>query len=466
MTGTPYIPENIVVHIGAPDSPGENLTIPFVDYIKNVASSEIYSTWPTEALKANIYAQISFALNRIYTEWYRAKGYNFDITSSTQYDQKFIPNRNIYKEINSLVDELFNDYLRKKGTVNPYFAEYCNGTTVTCQGLSQWGTVDLAKAGNSAMQIIHHYYGTNTELVENAKTSENVPSYPGVALRQGDLSEDVRRMQIALNRISVNYPAIPKIPRTDGAFGKSTTDAVTAFQKIFSLTPDGIIGKATWYKIISVYNAVKKLAELESEGIKFSEIPKQVSRVLKRGDSGGDVLAMQYFLDFIADFDDRVPNIDIDGVFGPATENAVKAFQQSRGLKADGIVGRETWQAGYAAYKGIVDYISEEVSSETVFPYPGVVLKRGMTGPSVKTVQEELNYLSRFIYQVPAIASDSNFGPKTQNAVSAFQSVANLPVTGEVDRATWDKLSEVYISVKLGDIRTKGQFPGYVIEQR
>lgn len=466
MEGAPFIPENIVVHLGAPDQPAENITIPFIDYIKNVASSEIYAAWPLESLKSNIYAQISFALNRIYTEWYRAKGYNFDITSSTQYDQKFIPGRNIYKEISDVVDEVFNDYLRKEGTINPYFAEYCNGTTVTCPGLSQWGTVDLAEGGLSALQIIQYYYGTDTQLVENAKTAENVPSYPGIALKQGDFNDDVRRMQLNLNRISNNYPAIPKIPQTDGAFGKSTTDAVTAFQKIFNLTPDGIIGKATWYKIISVYNAVKKLGELEAEGIKLSEVPNQLSRVLKRGATGGDVLAMQYFLAFIANFDDRVPSVAIDGVFGPNTEAAVKAFQQSRGLNPDGIVGRETARAGYDAYKGIISYIAKDIDTESLVPYPGVVLKRGMTGPSVKTLQEQLSFISRFIYQIPSISADGNFGAKTQAAVIDFQEIANLPATGEVDQATWEKLAEIYINIKLGNIKGQGQFPGYIIEQR
>ncbi|MEA5010353.1 MAG: peptidoglycan-binding protein [Angelakisella sp.] len=324
----------------------------------------------------------------------------------------------------------------------------------------------MAEDGLSALQIIQHYYGPDTELVENAKTAENIPSYPGIPLKQGDFNEDVRRMQIDLNRISNNYPAIPKIPQTDGAFGKSTTDAVTAFQKIFNLTPDGIIGKATWYKIISIYNAVKKLGELEAEGIKLFEIPNRISRVLKRGSTGGDVLAMQYFLAFIADFDDRIPSVAIDGIFGPGTEAAVKAFQQSRGLVADGIVGRETWRAGYDAYKGIIDYIAKDIDVEALVPYPGVVLKRGMTGPSVKTLQEQLSFISRFIYQIPSISADGNFGAKTQAAVIDFQEIANLPVTGEVDKATWDKLAEIYINIKLGNIKRQGQFPGYIIEQR
>lgn len=466
MTGKPFIPEMITVHLGAPDSIAENVTLPFVDYIKNVASSEIFSTWPLESLKANIYAQISFALNRVYTEWYRAKGYDFDITSSTQYDQKFVNNRNIYEEIDTLVDEIFNSYLRQAGTVNPYFAEYCNGTTAICAGLSQWGTVDLAEEGKDALEIVRYYYGDNMELVENARTSENIPSYRGVPIQRGDFGPDVSKMQIALNRISTNYSTIPKIPQIDGAFGQATEDAVRAFQKIFKLAEDGVVGKATWYKIISIYNAVKRLAELTTEGITLAEVPKQYRRSLRRGDSGSDVEIVQYFLSFLADFDDEIPMVKIDGFFGPETENAVKAFQQSRGLTADGIVGNRTWQASYSAYKGIVDTIGEQAAQATAAPYPGVVLRRGMSGPSIRLVQEELDYLSRLIYEIPALATDGIYGIRTQEAVRAFQELFNLPVTGEIDRATWEKLAGLYVIVKLGDRRLQEQYPGYTIGQR
>ncbi len=255
MARIPIIPTNITVHLGTPDSNAENVTVSFPDYIKNVASSEIFSTWPDESIRANIYSQISYALNRIYGEWYPAKGYDFDITSVTQYDQKFIKDRNIYENIGLIVDDLFNDYLRKQGTVNPYFAQYCNGTTVTCPGLSQWGSVTLANQGKNSLQILKHYFGDDIEIVVDAPVAENIPSYPNTPLRRGDLSESVRRMQIYLNRISKNYPAIPKIPEVVGSFGESTENAVKEFQKIFSLTPDGIIGKSTWYKIIFIFDS-------------------------------------------------------------------------------------------------------------------------------------------------------------------------------------------------------------------
>ncbi len=466
MVGLPYIPETIVVHLGPPDSPAENVTVPFSDYIKNVASSEIYSTWPEEAIRANLYAQISYALNRYYTEWYRSKGYPFDITSSTQYDQKFIPGRSIFSNISDLVDEVFNRYLRREGTVNPLFAAYCNGTTTTCGGLSQWGTVPLAEAGLSAMDIIHHYYGDDVELVTNVPTDENVPSYPGVPLRLRDFNENVRWMQVALNRISSNYPAIPKIPQADGAFGQSTQDAVTAFQRIFQLTADGVIGQATWYKIISIYNAVKRLSELTSEGVRYAELPRSYQRQLRRGDSGGAVLELQYFLSFIAEFDDAVPSPSIDGVYGAGTEEAVRSFQRARGLTADGVAGRATWNAIHDAYRGIIAYLYGEETVRKIEPYPGTVLKRGMSGPSVQLVQQELSYISRFLYEIAPLPDTGYFGARTEDSVERFQELFGLPVTGMVDEATWDRIGEMAAVLVLGDQRLEGQFPGYIIEGR
>ena len=174
------IPDYITVHLGNPDdTAAPNLRVPFIDYIKNVASSEIYPTWPESALRANIYAQVTYALNRIYTEWYRSRGYDFDITSSTRYDQKYIQDREIFEPVSQIVDNLFNDYLVRQGFVQPLFAQYCNGTTSTCDGLSQWGTVDLAEDGLTPYEILQYYYGDDINIVFNAPTSQNLPSYRG-----------------------------------------------------------------------------------------------------------------------------------------------------------------------------------------------------------------------------------------------------------------------------------------------
>lgn len=468
MAMIPTIPTDIVVHLGAPDEPAENITVPFIDYIKNVASSEIYSTWPEEAIKANIYSQISYALNRIYTEWYPSKGYDFDITGVTQFDQKFIKGRNIYENISVIVDSLFNDYLRKKGSVNPFFAQYCNGTTVTCDGLSQWGTVGLAEEGKNAIEIIKFYFGDDIELVVDAPTAPNIPSYPDTPLKLGDLGEDVRRMQIYLNRIGVNYPAIPKIPDlTKGEFDKNTENAVKEFQRIFNLTPDGIIGKSTWYKITYIYTSVKKLAELNAEGTQYEDLPRQFSQPLRLGDSGGSVITLQYFLAFIGQFVRAVPNIEITASFDQETKNAVEAFQQYAGLAVTGEVNFATWNRIYDAYRGVVGFLEEEDSAliVPVEPYPGVVLRQGANGPSVKALKTYLNFISRFVFEIPPLPEDSSFGPKTQSAVTAFQKVFDLPVTGQVDEATWNEITDVYQSIKASQKRKQGQYPGYSIEQ-
>ena len=459
----PTIPEYITVHLGSPSSSAQNVTVPFPDYIKNVASSEIYSTWPEEALKANILAEISFALNRVYSEWYPAMGYDFDITNNTAFDQKFINGRNIYENISRIVDELFNDYLRKEGTVNPFFSQYCDGKQVTCDGLSQWGTVPLAEDGLSAPEIIRYYYGDDTEIVVNAPVSENVPSYPGTPLTVGDLSENVRKMQIYLNRISRNYPAIPKITNVVGRFDENTENAVKTFQRIFNLTPDGVIGKATWYRIIYIYDAVTRISELNAEGVGYENLPKQFKGALKEGSRGGEVVTLQYFLNLISLFVDFIKPSATDGIYGTATKNNVVAFQRYKGLPATGEVDERTWNSLYNAYKGVVDYLREEKILEEVKtePYPNVVLRQGDNGPSVRVFKTYLNYISQFFYDLPPLAESTVFDRRTQNAVTEFQRIFSLPQTGQVNELTWNTIADVYSVVRQGQQRLEGQYPGY-----
>ena len=304
----PVVPEYITVHLGAPDNKSaENVSVGFADYIKNVASSEIYPTWPEAALRANIYAQISFALNRIYTEHYRSRGYDFDITNSTAYDQAFVRDRDIFDNISIIVDEIFNDYIVREGYIEPLFAVYCNGTTVTCDGLSQWGSVSLANDGLGAYDILTRYYGENIGLVENAPVQALEPSPPNILLSEGSAGNDVKFIQVRLNRISTNYPSIPKIPKVDGVFGVETENAVREFQRIFTLNRTGTVDKSTWYSIQRVYDAVKRLSELDSEGIRDDEISNQFKDLLSEGDSGEDIKTVQYYLRFISEFNPAVP---------------------------------------------------------------------------------------------------------------------------------------------------------------
>ncbi|MBE6634390.1 MAG: spore cortex-lytic protein, partial [Ruminococcaceae bacterium] len=244
MPNLPTIPQSITVHLGAPGTDANNVTLPFSDYIANVASSEIYPTWPESAIRANILAQITFALNRVYTEYYRTRGFDYDITNSTAFDQSFVNERDIFDNIRQISGELIDSYIRRQNSIQPLFAQYCNGTTVTCNGLSQWGSVTLAEQGYTPFEILQYYYGDDIELVDNVPMTDPMESAPSVPLQLGSVGNDVRTVQIRLNRISNNYPSIPKIVLTDGIFGTDTEAAVRQFQEVFGLTPDGIVGKA------------------------------------------------------------------------------------------------------------------------------------------------------------------------------------------------------------------------------
>lgn len=347
------IPNPITVHMGTPASTAQNIQVSFPDYVKNVASSEIYPTWPENALRANIYAIITFALNRIYTEWYRAKGYPFDITNSTAYDQAFIYGRPVYDSISRIVDQIFNEYVRRQGQQAPYFTSFCNGTTTTCRGMSQWGTVTLAGQGYTPIRILRYYYPDDVEIVETNAITNMLTSYPGTPLRVGSTGLDVQTIQTWLKRIRQNYPAIPMITDGTGTFGDSTRAAVVKFQSIFGLAPDGIVGKSTWYKLSSLYTAVTRLAELNSEGTNLGIGTVPPAAVLRQGARGQDVITLQYLLDVISEYYPDIPAVTQDGIYGAGTRQAVTAFQRRMGLSADGIVGPATWNALYRAYQGI-----------------------------------------------------------------------------------------------------------------
>ena len=348
----PYVPQNITVHLAGPNTPAANVTVPFTDYIKNVASSEIYPTWEESALRANIYAIVSFALNRVYTEFYRSRGYDFDITSSTAIDQAFVNGRGYFENISRIVDELFNDYLRRPGFVEPLAAKFCNGTTVTCEGLSQWGSQNLAMQGYDSTQIIRSYYG-NVEIVNNAPIMGITSSYPGTPLRRGTSGPSVVTVQVMLNRIAQNYPAIPKLASVDGIYGSRTEASVRKFQEIFGLAVDGIVGKATWYAMVRLYVAVTELAELRSRGQQFYANSWLASDPLQVGSTGDKVRHLQYMLSILSQYIPQIPSLTIDGVYGRGTRNAVVAAQQYFGLPVTGIVNANTWDEIYDQYSGI-----------------------------------------------------------------------------------------------------------------
>ena len=351
-TVIPYIPRNITVHLGSPNSDAPNVTVPFVDYVKNVASSEIYPTWDDAALRANIYAIVSFALNRVYTEVYRSRGYPFDITNSTAIDQYFVNGRSYFENVSRLVDELYNDYLRRPSFVEPLAAKFCNGTTVKCEGLSQWGSQELAQQGLNSVEILRRYYGS-FEIVEDAPSRGIQSSYPGTPLKRGSQGPNVVVVQAELNRISQSYPAIAKVPKADGIFGPKTESSVRSFQRIFGLEPDGIVGKATWYELIRLYTAIQQLSELKSKGQQFYSVSWAYPNALRQGDRGQSVRQLQYMLTMLSEFISQFPPLEVDGIFGPATQQSVLAAQRYFELEETGVVDPSTWDRIYDQYAGI-----------------------------------------------------------------------------------------------------------------
>lgn len=450
----PYIPERIVVHLGTPNSNATNVSVTFPDYIKNVASSEIFPTWPEAALRANIYAQISFALNRVYTEWYRSRGYDFDITNSTQYDQAFVYGRDIFANISNIVDEVFNNYVVRRGSVEPLFTMFCNGTTVTCEGLSQWGTVPLANRGYTPYEILQYYYGNDIDIVYNAPISPNIPSYPGTPFGFGASGNEVRTIQVELNRIGMNYPAIPKIVPANGIYGESTTAAVRTFQSVFNLPVTGVVNKATWYNIKYIFTAVKHLAELTSEGLSVEEIENLWGENLRQGDYGQRVRSLAYYLNTIAYFNPEIPTVNSNGVFNEAMDNQVKTFERFYGLNPDGIVDFRTWQFINEIYKDILNNLPEGYEGATAALYPGYNLTPGMRNDDVKEFQTYLRVIGQNIGEIPVIEATGYFGPETERAVMIFQRLYGLDPSGIVGSPTWDALAKEYNYIRFGTERT------------
>lgn len=399
-------------------------------------------SWPEEALRANIIAQVSLALNRIWTEWYPSRGYSFNITGSPGYDQAYVNGRTVFAVMERLTAELFNTFVQRSGDAEPYFTEYCDGKTVTCPGMKQWGTVDRAREGLNALQILRYYYGNRVQLVTTNNIAAIPSSYPGSPLRRGSTGTNVRILQKQLSRIAKDYPSFGK-PAVTGTFDEATENSVKKFQKQFGLTADGIVGKATWYKISYVYVSVKDLAELTSEGETAEGIQSAggwPGTVLRRGSTGSSVEQVQFWLSDLAQFDSSLVRVSVDGSYGAATERAVRAFQQKQSLTADGVVGQTTWNALYAAW---VDAQSDLGGTA----WPGTALRRGDTGMEVRLVQFWLRLAADNYSALRTVTVDGSYGAATVSAVTAFQSLFGLTADGVVGRSTWNKLKEVGLAV-------------------
>lgn len=441
LTRTPTVPKEITVHLGAPDSAAKNITVSFPEYIKNVASNEIYPSWPTDAIKANVLAQISYALNRVYNEWYPSQGYNFDITSTPAYDQTFKEDSQFFENISQIVDDIFNNYIVKENQVQPLFATYCDGVNTTCEGLSQWESVNLAKQGLSPTEILKKYYGNNIEIVYNAPVTPNIPSYPGFPFRLGSAGNYIRQLKIQLNRISNNYPAIPKIEEENIFFTTDMEESVKKFQEIFDLPITGEVDKGTWYEVKYLYNAVKKVADLTGEGINIEEVEFPYGDTLELGESGPYIRALNYLLNFMSYFNTNIPKLNLTGEnFTEDTKEMVMSFQIAYEKEATGIVNRETWNDLVTAY----NQIKVEIPSEYLYYedklYPGIFLSKGMTGDDIENLQKFLYNICDKTHQIPGVRINSTFDDLTEESIKFIQKKYNLPVNGIVGPATWNKI--------------------------
>ncbi len=460
----PTIPVQIVVHLGTEGSEAPNISVGFLDYIANVASNEIYPTWPESAIVANVIAQASFALNRVYTEFYRSKGYDYDITSSPASDQTYDPTGSVFENVREIAGRYFNSYIRRVGSVEPLYALYCDGNVTQCAGLSQYGSRDLAEQGFEAVEILRYYYGDDIELVTDVPVATEEVEI-ALPLDLGSVGNSVFDVQHRLNRISVNYPAIPKIPVEDGIFGEETARSVREFQKIFNLPQTGIVDDATWYQIRGIFNAVKKLNELFSEGLTFEDVSLQYPEYLSEGDSGVYVSIIQYYLNFVSAFTTDFTDIPINGVYDGATVEQVKNFQIYAGLVPTGIMDVDTWNVLFDIYIGIVENLPENADEGAARPFPGITLRFGNSGDDVLLLQQYINTLAEFYDTVPQISEDGIFGSETRDAVYAVQSLFDLTLDGAVDAITWAVIADEYETIRKGLLENEDQFPGYLIER-
>ena len=439
----PVVPNNITIHLGAPDEAARNITVPFTDYISNVASSELYPTWPDSALRANIYAIVSFALNRIYNEWYTSKGYNFDITSSPIYDQTFIPNRSTYDNIDNIAEEIFNDYVYKIGQVQPLFTTYCDGRTTTCNGLSQWGTVTLANDGKTPLEILRYYYGNDVNIKNDAPVGDGLGGFPGYNISLGEAGNPVLAIQRDLRRISKNYPAIPSIGDNPGIYDVETENAVKKFQEIFALPVTGIVDKATWYKIKYIYTSVKKLSDLYSEGLSIDEATFRYQDLITYGDTGIEVEYIHYFLDAIAFLDPDIPRLPTNSVFNDNSVTMIKAFQEKYGLPVTGEVSYTDWKVLKDVYDNILESFPSEYQDFANELYPDYFLTRGVEGDDVRRFQRFLLNICKYDKSIPGVRVNGIFDELTENSVKKLQQDYGFDVNGIVGPLLWKKVVEL-----------------------
>ena len=455
-----FVPTFITVRLGAPtNTAARNVQVPFVDYIANVASSEIFSTWPRASLEANIHAITTFALNRLFTEWYRSRGFNFDITNTTQFDQAFVYGRNIFENLRQIAAEVLNQYVHRMGFANPLFTTYrANACGPNC--LSQWGTVDLANRGFNTLQILRNFYGQDVNVATTNLVQDITTTYPGTPLRLGSSGRYVQLMQQHLNRIRQNFPLIPRIAVENGQFGADTDAAVRQFQRTNGLSVDGVIGPATWNRITQIWVGVTRLADINSEGVRVGIGATPPNVVLRSGSSGNAVRELQWLLNYISQYYQVVPgDLAVDGRFGPMTQNSVREFQRNFNLVADGIVGPATWNRLYEVFRRI-QLASPDPAP---VPTPPVIPPIPPTPPTPPALGPD-----RFIGTVRTAGGNLNMRSGPSTGASIITTIPNgtiVQVTGESSgfyhivfdgRLGWVSRDFVNITPRSGIVVTQG----------
>jgi len=449
------IPSNIRVHLGRRETPSQIVSVPFIDYIKNVTSHEIFDHWPEQTIIANVYCIVSLTLNRIFTEFYRKQGFNFDITSTTHLDQKYVHGGIIGSRISAVVDRIFNHYLAIIGHKEPFLALYNDGTTVNIPGrLSQWGSFFDGQAGMQAWQIIRKYYSQGLELRICDNFDGILESYPGRTLRQGDSGDAVRTMQLYLNGVLGFYTNVIINP-VNGVFGASTRNAVLVAQQAWGLPQTGEIDRRTWYEISRRFAIRRAIWEMHSQGIRIGIGTVPPTQIVRLGDpvNPGNtaisslIVKLQFLLDFILMYYPQIPFVPQTGRFDQLTNTGVRAFQALFGLAVDGIVGPITWRTLYNVYWGIMENAPipqppTQPPPTEIPPFPGN-LSVGSSGANVRLVQEAINKIApNHPGRLWILTVDGGFGNMTRDAIFTFQSIFGLPITGVVDQITWDRLMQ------------------------
>ena len=442
------IPANIRVHLGQWQSPASNVSVPFIDYIKNVTSHEIFDHWPEQTIIANVYCIVSFTLNRIFTEFYRKRGVNFDITSTTHMDQKYVHGGIIGARISAVVDRIFNNYLAVIGHKEPFLSLYNDGIRVNLPGrLSQWGSYFDGLSGMNAWQIINKYFSQNLELRVCNNFNGVLESYPGRTLRLGDSGDDVRQMQLFLNGV-IGFYTNTIINPVDGVFGLSTRNSVLVAQRAWNLPQTGEIDRRTWYEISRRFAVRRALWEMHSQGLRIGIGTTPPTRIIRLGDpvnpqdfaTSALIVKLQFLLDFISLYYPEIPFVAQTGRFDQLTNAGVRAFQSLFNLNVDGVVGPITWAMLYDVYWGIIE--NTTLPPPEIPPFPGN-LSVGSTGANVRLVQEAINIIApNHPGRLGRVTVDGIFGNMTRDAIFAFQSIFGLPITGIVNQATWNRLMQ------------------------